>query len=323
MITFQDALAIINDEIRSIEYPDKSSGLYEPVAYLLDMKGKKLRPALTLLACNLFRETVDEAINPALAWEIFHNFTLMHDDVMDKADIRRDQPTVHRKWGENTAILSGDAMLILAYKYMAQSPQTKLKALLDLFSETAAEICEGQQYDMAFESREVVSEDEYIRMIRLKTAVMLGACLKSGAIIGDADERDQQSLYDFGVNLGIVFQIQDDLLDVYGDPAVFGKKIGGDILCNKKTYLLVKALNSAENEDKAELYRWIRTSIRSGEKIEAVRRLYDKLAIKDLAFSAMKKYYEKAKNAMQMVSVAEEKKTVLTTLALSLTEREC
>jgi geranylgeranyl diphosphate synthase type II len=322
MITFQDALTIINREIQTIEYPQNPAGLYEPVAYLLAMKGKKLRPALALLSCNLYRENIEEALNPALAWEIFHNFTLMHDDVMDKADIRRDQPTVHKKWNENTAILSGDAMLILSYKFMAKSPSNQLNTLLDLFSQTAAEICEGQQYDMEFEKQIDVTEAEYIHMIRLKTAVMLGACLKTGAIIGDADENDRQNLYDFGINLGIAFQIKDDLLDIYGNQDVFGKKIGGDILCNKKTYLLVKALETAENEDKSELLRWIQTDIQSEEKIEAVRQLYDKLAIKDKACQAMEIYYEKAKTLLEAVSVNEEKKKTIINLAMDLMERE-
>ncbi|GHT15581.1 isoprenyl synthetase [Bacteroidia bacterium] len=322
MITFQDTLTIINREIQSIEYPQNPAGLYEPAAYLLAMKGKKIRPALTLLSCNLYRENVEKALNPALAWEIFHNFTLMHDDVMDKADIRRDQPTVHKKWNENTAILSGDAMLILSYKYMAKSPLQKLNPLLDLFSQTAAEICEGQQYDMEFEKRLEVTEDEYINMIRLKTAVMLGACLKTGAIIGEANENDQQNLYDFGIHLGIAFQIKDDILDVYGNQDVFGKKIGGDILCNKKTFLLIKALETANNEDKSELLRWIQTDTQSEEKIEAVRQLYNKLGIKDLAFHAMEDYYEKAKTALQAVSVEEERKNTLMSLAMDLMERE-
>jgi geranylgeranyl diphosphate synthase type II len=322
MITFQDALAIINREIQSIEYPTNPSGLYEPITYLLLLKGKKIRPALTLLACNLYRDDVDDAIYPALAWEIFHNFTLMHDDVMDKADVRRGQPTVHKKWNENTAILSGDAMLILAYKYMTQSPLKNLKPLLDLFSETAADICNGQQYDMEFENRLDVTENEYIQMIRLKTAVMLGACLKSGAIVGGATENDQQNLYEFGINLGIAFQIKDDLLDVYGDPNVFGKKIGGDILCNKKTYLLINALNSADKEIKTELLRWIHTDVRSEEKIEAVRKLYDKLAIEEKANSAILMYYKRSMDALQSVAVSEEKKKILTNLANNLMARE-
>jgi geranylgeranyl diphosphate synthase type II len=213
----EEALALVTQKIADIRYPKQPLRLYEPIAYMLAMKGKKLRPAITLLSCNLFKEEVQEAIPVALAWEIFHNFTLMHDDLMDKADIRRGQATVHKKWDENTSILSGDAMLILSYKALAKSNSRYLKLLLDLFSTTASEICEGQECDMQFESRLNVREEEYLDMIRLKTAVMLGACLKSGAIVGDANLEDQNLLYDFGIHLGIAFQIQDDLLDVYGD----------------------------------------------------------------------------------------------------------
>ncbi|MDR3218494.1 MAG: polyprenyl synthetase family protein [Dysgonamonadaceae bacterium] len=322
MITFQEALAVINKEIQRIDYPHDASGLYKPVAYLLSLKGKKIRPALTLLACNLYREEVDEAISPALAWEIFHNFTLMHDDVMDKADIRRGQPTVHKQWNENTAILSGDAMLILAYSYMAKSPQSKLKLLLDLFSDTAASICSGQQYDMDFEKRMDVTESEYINMIYLKTAIMMGACLQTGAIIGDAGASDRQNLYDFGIHLGIAFQIEDDILDVYGDPEAFGKKIGGDILCNKKTYLLIKALDIAKGDDKKELLHWIKNDVQSDSKIKAVRDLYDKLAVKEEAYAIIAAYCKQAEIALQAVAVDEEKKEILMNFARNLKDRK-
>jgi geranylgeranyl diphosphate synthase type II len=322
MLSFQNTLDIVNREIQAIRYPKTLAGLYDPIAYLLALKGKKLRPAFTLLACNLYRDDVDAAIPPALAWEIFHNFTLMHDDVMDKADLRRGQPTVHKKWNENTAILSGDAMLILSYVFMTKSVTEYLKRLLDLFSQTATEICEGQQYDMEFEQRSDVSEQEYIEMIRLKTAVMLGACLRSGAIIGGADETDGQNLYDFGIYLGISFQIKDDLLDVYGNPNVFGKKTGGDILCNKKTYLLINALNIADTTDKAELLNWLARDDKPEEKIVAVRGLYDKLAIPEIANEAIRIYYEKALTALQAVSVDENRKEVLKNIAKDLMKRE-
>jgi geranylgeranyl diphosphate synthase type II len=322
MIRFQDALEIINRKIESIEYPQNQAGLYEPVAYLLALKGKKIRPALTLLACNLYQDDIDDAIYPALAWETFHNFTLMHDDVMDKADLRRGQPTVHKKWSENTAILSGDAMLILSYVFMAKSSHRDLEKLLALFSKTAAEICGGQQYDMEFESKMNISEPEYIEMIRLKTAVMIGACLKSGAIVGGAGEADQQHLYDFGINLGIAFQIKDDLLDVYGDPLVFGKKTGGDILCNKKTFLLVNALNKAEKTEKKELLSWFERKDEPDNKIEFFRNLYDELNISQQARDTITGYYKKALDAFQLVSISDEKKDILKTLAIDLMERE-
>jgi geranylgeranyl diphosphate synthase type II len=322
MLSFQDCLDIINREIQAVRYPPNPAGLYEPIAYLLALKGKKIRPAFTLLACNLYRDEVDTAIRPALAWEIFHNFTLMHDDVMDKADMRRGQPTVHKKWNENVAILSGDAMLILSYIFMAESATENLKPLLDLFSQTATEICEGQQYDMIFEQLTDVSEQEYIEMIRLKTAVMIGACFKSGAIAGGANETDAQNLYDFGLNLGIAFQITDDLLDVYGNPDLFGKKTGGDILCNKKTYLLINALNRADRTDKEKLLKWLECEDKPQEKIVAVRNLYDQLAIPQKANEAIRFFYEKALTAFQAVSVDEEKKKILKDITKDLMQRE-
>ncbi|MCL1934588.1 MAG: polyprenyl synthetase family protein [Candidatus Azobacteroides sp.] len=322
MMTLSDALIIINKEIQSIEYPKNPAGLYSPIAYLLTLKGKKIRPALTLLACNLFCNEVKEAIPTALAWEIFHNFTLMHDDVMDKADLRRGQATVHKKWNENTAILSGDTMLILSYKYLAKSPSRCLEILLDLFSDTAAKICEGQQFDMEYEKRTMISEKEYIEMIRLKTAVMMGACLKSGAIVGGANESDQQNLYDFGIRLGIAFQIKDDWLDVYGDSNTFGKKTGGDILCNKKTFLLVTALETATGKDKEALLYWLNNNIQSDEKIEAVRQLYDKLSVKEKTQKALQNYHQQSINALQKVSADPAGKKILADIAGGLVERE-
>jgi geranylgeranyl diphosphate synthase type II len=274
-----------------------------------------------LLSCNLYKDDVNEAIPMALAWEIFHNFTLMHDDVMDKADKRRGELTVHKKWNENTAILSGDAMLILAYTYLAKSTSGYLKELLDLFSETASGICKGQEYDMQFENRLNVTEEEYLEMIRLKTAILLGACLKSGAILGAAGEKDRNLLYDFGINLGLAFQIQDDLLDVFGDPSVFGKKLGGDILCNKKTYLLINALNIS-GEEKNELLFWLNVEGEEEKKIEAVTQIYTRLSVKAKARDKMEYYYKKAIQAIQEVDVAEEKKMVLINLARELMNRE-
>ena len=322
IMTFYDSLEIINQEIQSIEYPQNPSGLYAPIAYLLELKGKKIRPALTLLACSLYSEAVKEAINVSLAWEIFHNFTLMHDDVMDKADQRRGQSTVHKKWNENTAILSGDAMLILSYMYMSKSPPRNLKILLDLFSRTAAEICEGQQFDMEYETRTIISEEEYIEMIRLKTAVMFGACLKSGAIVGGANDSDQQILYDFGVSLGLAFQIKDDWLDVYGDPSIVGKRTGGDILCNKKTFLLVTALQTANNEDRTTLLKWMSNNVQSEKKINAVRKLYDKLNIREKVHIVLQNYCNQALNLLQKVSVETIRKKALEDIAVDLIKRE-
>jgi geranylgeranyl diphosphate synthase type II len=322
MISTQQALAIIQQEIAQIRYPESPRRLYEPIAYILALKGKKIRPMLTLLACNLYKEDVKESLNMALAWEIFHNFTLMHDDVMDQADVRRGQPTVHKKWNENTAILSGDSMLILAYQYLTKSSEVCLKKLLDLFSTTAAEICDGQEFDVQFEQRLDVTEEEYLNMIRLKTAVMIGSCLKSGAIIGGACEKDQNLLYDFGINLGIAFQIQDDLLDVYGDPAVFGKNIGGDILCGKKTYLFVNALNTTDEKIKQELINWLNVKDKNSEKIAAITSLYNQQGIKEKARAKMEDFYQKAIAALNNVNIPTEKKAVLLHLAEELMDRK-
>ncbi|MDL2223790.1 polyprenyl synthetase family protein [Bacteroidales bacterium OttesenSCG-928-M06] len=322
MISFAEALSLIRNGIQEIHYPEQPVKLYQPIAYLLDLKGKKIRPALTLLACNLYKEDVAESLNAALAWEIFHNFTLMHDDVMDNADVRRGQPAVHKKWDENTAILSGDAMFLYAFRYIFKYSGEKLPQLLDLFSTTTMEIFEGQEYDISFESRMDVSEKEYLNMIRLKTAVMIGACLKTGAIIGQATPSDQQLLYDFGINLGIAFQIQDDILDVYGNSATFGKNIGGDILCNKKTFLLISALNTAQGAEKEELLRWINVPDSPEKKIQAVTNLYNGLKIKDIARNKMEEFYQTACVTLNNVNVANDKKVVLKTLAEELMDRK-
>jgi geranylgeranyl diphosphate synthase type II len=322
MLTFQDTLEIVNKEIRHISYPIQPVSLYEPIAYLLSLKGKRIRPVFTLLACNLYKEDVKEALPMAMAWEIFHNFTLMHDDVMDKADMRRGNPTVHKKWNENTAILSGDTMLILAYMYLAKSTPCYLNELLDLFSTTASGICNGQEYDMQFENRLDVTENEYMEMIRLKTAILLGASLKSGARIGGGGEEDSNLLYEFGVNLGLAFQIQDDLLDVFGDPSVFGKKLGSDILCNKKTYLLISALNGSDEKQREELLFWLDSADKGEEKIEAVTRIYTRLHVKEKARDKMEQYYREAMHVFQQVDVDEDKKLVLMNLAKELMVRE-
>lgn len=321
MISFPETLQVIKQAIQEIKYPEQPANLYAPIAYLLDLKGKKIRPALTLLACNLYQEEVTEALPMALAWEIFHNFTLMHDDVMDQADLRRGMPTVHKKWDENTAILSGDAMLTMAYQYVERVPAGLLSQLLPFFSKTTMEIYEGQQYDIEFEKRLDVSEEEYIHMIRLKTAVMIGAALQSGAMIGGANESDCRLLYDFGINLGLAFQIQDDLLDVYGDPEVFGKNIGGDILCGKKTFLLINALNTTDLSKREQLLKWLDTTAEPETKIREVTRIYDELSVKERAYAKKEDYYQKALQALDAVNVSGERKVVLRNLAADLMER--
>ena len=229
MFAFNDILQKIEQEITRLQFTYPPKSLYDPIEYILSLGGKRIRPALVLMACNLYKENVDTAVNPALGLEVFHNFTLLHDDLMDDADKRRNKPTVHKVWNANTAILSGDAMLIAAYQLIGETESESLKEILDLFTRTALEICGGQQYDMEFESRTDVTEEEYIEMIRLKTAVLLACALKMGAIMGNAPKADAETLYQFGINIGLAFQLQDDLLDVYGDTATFGKNIGGDI----------------------------------------------------------------------------------------------
>ena len=257
MYTASQLLDKINKYIADIQFTRTPKGLYEPIEYTLSLGGKRIRPVLMLMAYNLYREDVASIYEPATAIEVYHNHTLLHDDLMDRSDMRRGKPTVHKVWNDNTAVLSGDAMLILAFRYMTACPAEHLKEVMELFSLTMLEICEGQQLDMEFESRGDVTEDEYIEMIRLKTAVLLAGSLKIGAILAGATAEDAENLYKFGMQIGVAFQLQDDLLDVYGDPEVFGKKIGGDILCNKKTYMLIKALDRADAKQSEELNRWL------------------------------------------------------------------
>ena len=317
MKTFNEISDIISSELSQINWNKAPQGLYEPIGYVLSMGGKRIRPALTLMACNLFADDVQPAVNSALGLEILHNFTLLHDDIMDRADVRRGQPTVHKKWDDNTAILSGDVMQISAYQFIAQTPSNQLKRSLDLFSRTAAEICEGQQYDVEFEHRDRVEADEYLEMIRLKTAVLLGASLQIGAWIGGAGEEDAQLLYEFGINIGLAFQLKDDLLDVYGDAATFGKRIGGDILCNKKTYMLIHALGKALGDDAKELQNWLDVSDTklSENKIFAVTSLYNKLGVKQICEDKMQFFYSKAVANLENVSVLENKKQELRNIA--------
>jgi geranylgeranyl diphosphate synthase, type II len=320
MKTFKEIAQIISSEIDQIDWNKEPRGLYEPIGYVLSLGGKRIRPTLTLMACNLFSNDVQVAVNTAIALEVFHNFTLLHDDIMDRADVRRGRPTVHKKWDDNTAILSGDVMQIASYQFIAKTPSQYLKLVLDLFSQTAAEICEGQQYDVDFENRKVVKAEEYLEMIRLKTAVLLGCALKTGAWIGGAEEEDAQLLYDFGINIGLAFQLKDDLLDVYGDEKTFGKKIGGDILCNKKTYLLIHALELAKGNDVTELQNWLLNSDEnlSEEKIKAVTSVFDRLGVKTICEDKMQFFYSKAIAKLDKVAVLENKKQELRKLAEKL-----
>lgn len=317
LYSFDEILNTINDKVDNIKFTQEPQTLFSPIEYILGLGGKRVRPALALMSCNLFKDNIDDVIPIALGIEVFHNFTLLHDDLMDRADVRRGQPTVHKKWSDNIAILSGDAMLIEAYKFVAQTKSDRLSEVMSLFSQTATEICCGQQFDMEFESRLDVTIDEYIEMIRLKTAVLLGCALKEGAIIGNANDADADHLYDFGISIGLAFQLKDDLLDVYGDPETFGKKIGGDILCNKKTFLLINALQS--DDTKEELLSWInKTTYDEIEKIEAVTAIYNKLNLKAISENLIRDYLEKGITSLNKVSISTERKHVLSKLAEDL-----
>lgn len=312
----------INGYIKNMPYARTPMGLYEPIAYELSLGGKRVRPVLMLMAYNLYKDDVESILPQAVGLETYHNHTLLHDDVMDKADMRRGKPTVHNVWNENTAILSGDAMLILAYRLMSNCPENKLKEVLGAFTETTMEICEGQQWDMEFELRSDVTVDEYIEMIRLKTSVLLAAALKIGACLADAPQEDRDKLYEFGVKMGLAFQLQDDYLDVYGDPAVFGKNIGGDILCNKKTYMLITALQKADAAQREELERWISVQLGAGEeKVKAVTRIYNEIGIGDLCMDKVNTYYQEGLAALDAVALPEDKKSVLRAYACSMMNR--
>lgn len=313
---FDEIQAIIAKKLSSIDWKKEPIGLYEPIEYILSLGGKKVRPALALMACNLFSENIEEAVDPAIGIEIFHNFTLLHDDIMDKAEIRRGKPTVHIKWNENTAILSGDIMQITAYQYIAETKGSVLKPVLDVFSRVAAQVCEGQQYDMDFETRDDVTIDEYIEMIRLKTAVLLGGACEIGALVAGADAGDAELLYDFGVEIGLAFQLRDDFLDSYGDPKVFGKKIGGDILCNKKTFLQLTALNNAKGKTLENLKEAIKVSPDFPEKkIKAVIAVYDELDVRKTCEEAILAYYKRAVSKLEQIAVPDTRKQELRNLA--------
>lgn len=323
MLSFEEILQKIEQEISLLrfEYPPKS--LYTPIEYILSLGGKRIRPALTLMACNLYKDNVKDAIKPALGLEVFHNFTLLHDDLMDKADKRRNKPTVHKVWNDNTAILSGDAMLIAAYQLIGETCPESLGKVLPLFTVTALEICGGQQYDMEFEVRTDVTETEYIEMIRLKTAVLLACALKTGALVAGAPDEDADYLYEFGINIGLSFQLQDDLLDVYGDSKTFGKNIGGDILCNKKTFMLINALKLASYEQKKELNSWVDCkTFEPEEKIAAVTAIYDKLHLKELSESRIEDYYNKAMVCLDQLSISQEKLGILKKVSNQLMHRQ-
>lgn len=312
MLTVDQIQKLVNDYVDNQKFKGNPEELYAPIEYILRQGGKRMRPTLCLLACELFGGDIEDCMVPAVAAEIFHNFTLVHDDIMDQAPLRRGMETIYKKWGSDVAILSGDTMLIKAFQYVLN---TDNKYRYDVFAElckVALEVCEGQQLDLNFESRDDVTLEEYLEMIRLKTAVLLGSVLKIGAIVAGANEKNQEAIYDFGVHLGMAFQLQDDVFDCYGDVEVFGKMIGGDISDNKKTYLYLYALDISSEEDKKELCELFKMPKgRDDDKIRKVLEIYDKCAVKDKVLAKIEQYYESAKTYLAGLDVAEERKSVL------------
>lgn len=323
MYSSEEILKKVNETLDSLSYERQPKSLYEPIRYVLALGGKRIRPVLMLLGYNLFKENPEQIMMQALGLETYHNYTLLHDDLMDNADLRRGHETVHKRWDANKAILSGDSMLVLAYQRVAQCDAKYLPEVLNLFTETALEIGEGQEYDMTFETRNDVTEEEYIEMIRLKTSVLLACALKMGAILADASEEDAKNLYKCGEQMGLAFQLQDDLLDVYGDSKVFGKAIGGDITSNKKTYMLINAVNRANEQQRSELMHWIEAQeFDRQEKITAVTRLYDEIGIKQLCEEKINYYFAEARKYLDKVNVADERKENLRRYMNQMMNRE-
>lgn len=311
MYTSDQLLNQFNDHLSTVSFDRQPKGLYDPINYVLSLGGKRIRPVLMMLAHHLYKDELSAVYNTAVGIEIYHNYTLLHDDLMDRSDKRRGQPTVHKVWDDNTAILSGDAMLVLAYQFITECPSMYLSKVAEVFNATALEICEGQQFDVDFEHRDDVTDIEYLEMIRLKTAVLLAAALKIGAILGGASPKDADLLYRFGIQIGLAFQLQDDLLDVYGVTEVFGKNIGGDILCNKKTFMLIKALELAKGELRTDLIHWLNTDNSPDEKIAGVTAIYDRLGIRTICEKKMDEYYNHAMALLEKVDVCDSRKEEL------------
>ncbi|TDB60437.1 polyprenyl synthetase family protein [Arundinibacter roseus] len=323
MTTPDQLLQILQNEIEKNSYGEHPIELYEPIRYIMSLGGKRFRPLMTLMATSVYTDDWQKALKPAQAVEVFHNFTLMHDDIMDCAPLRRGKPTVHEKWNANIAILSGDVMLIRAYDLLLDIESDRLRRVLQRFNQTAAEVCEGQQLDMNFETRWDVTEAEYLTMIRLKTSVLLGFALEMGGIIGGADAQATTLLYEAGVNMGIGFQLKDDLLDVYGDPAKFGKQVGGDIIANKKTFLLIEALERAEGKAKADLDQWLASeTFDKVEKVAAVRGIYDSLGIRDFTEQKISEYFATGFDCLERLEAEPSRKKHLMGFVHQLVERE-
>jgi len=315
-------IELINNRLKELSYGEEPKELYDPIQYIMSLGGKRMRPLLVLLAYRLFKDDVESVLDQAIAVEVFHNFTLMHDDIMDEAPLRRGQATVHEKWNANVAILSGDVMLVRAYDLLLDAPGD-LKQIIKDFNACAAGVCEGQQFDMNFEGLPTVPEEIYINMIRLKTAVLLGFSLKLGAMLAQASEDQAQKLYDFGVKVGIGFQLKDDLLDVYADQAKFGKQVGGDIIANKKTFLLLKALELANETQLSELNKWLQAEdFDNTEKVEAVRAIYDEIGIRELTLDKMQEYFDSGFEALEALGIDANKQQALIDFTKYLIDRE-
>lgn len=323
MHNYNHYLRLVNGAIENINYPKQPAKLYEPIAYTMALGGKRVRPVLTLMTCEAMGGDLQKAINPALGIELFHNYTLVHDDVMDRADLRRGKPTVHTRWDDNVAILCGDAMLTMATQAMSHVDDDIVAPIMEVFNETAMKIYEGQQYDMDYEQRNDVTVDEYMKMIRLKTSVLLGCSCKVGAIVARTDKENADKIYDMAVNLGIAFQLQDDYLDVWGDPATFGKEIGGDIVNNKKTFLLINAIHQAGGNDAKALKHWLSESnAPKQEKIQGVTALYEKLGIKDQARNAIVNYSHKALDLLHETKMSYDAYKVFESIINQLADRD-
>lgn len=322
MYNWEEVRDLINDFIENLQFEREPRELYAPIRYTLSQSGKRVRPVLFVMAYNMYKDSVEEALYPAVAMETYHNYTLIHDDVMDRATIRRGKPTVCAKWGDTAAILSGDTMLVLAYEFFSHLPADKLPSMLALFTETAKQIGDGQQYDLDFENRDNVAEAEYLEMIRLKTSVLLAASLKLGGMLAGASEADLENLYAYGETMGVAFQLQDDMLDVYADQSLFGKKIGGDICCNKKTFLLITAMNLASEKQLAEMKEWMsREQYDADEKIAFFTNIYNELGVKKICEKRIEALFAKCDEYINNISVSEEKKKNLKNFANSLLNR--
>jgi len=312
----------IEAEIKKQKFGKAPSSLYDPIRYIMSLGGKRLRPLLTLLAYSLYRRDPKRIVPLATAIEAFHNFTLLHDDIMDNAPLRRGESTVHEKWNTNTAILAGDVMLVKVYDQLLKTDDTILKEVLSRFNRCAAEVCEGQQWDMEFETKKDVSEKEYIQMIKQKTAVLLGFCLEFGALLADAPIADQKALRNFGIDIGIGFQLKDDWLDVYGDGRKFGKQVGGDIIANKKTFLLITALSQARGKEKKELLNWLSTpKFNQREKVKAVTSIYESLGVSTQSEKKINFYFKRGLSRLKSLNVSDDKKEILREYTLNLIHR--